>query len=229
MEEIITVKMGDSRAYIVKGTEGSILIDAGNKNKIKKFLRILRQNRISPGNIKLIIITHAHFDHVGSLYEIKELTGAKVLIHKKEKKYLAEGFAEIPKGTVGLTKVFSHVGRRMFPGIGSFTAVTPGIVISDDYDLSKYGVSGRVISTPGHTSGSISVHLDTRVAFVGDTLSNKPIEIIYPYYANDEKELISTWARLIQLKCDIYYPGHGSPISLDELEKVYLKKRSSRQ
>jgi len=57
---------------------------------------------IHPEEIKLIVLTHSHFDHAGSAKDIRDLTGAKIVIHELEKKFVEEGGMIIPEG-VNLT------------------------------------------------------------------------------------------------------------------------------
>ncbi len=81
---IHTVQLGFDHCYIIQG-EGSIMIDAGAPKQKKSFMTFLVRLLINPGEIKLIVVTHGHWDHIGSAKEIKEVTDAKIAMHKNEK------------------------------------------------------------------------------------------------------------------------------------------------
>jgi len=88
-------------------------VDAGNKNYIQKFNRRLHEFHLSPDQIKLIIITHVHFDHVGSLNDIKELCGCEVAVHRSEASLLRTGTSTLPPGTNPLARGISWLGNNL--------------------------------------------------------------------------------------------------------------------
>ena len=85
--EIHQLSLGICRCYLIK-EEGLILVDAGFPNQGKKFLKELQNLSIEPRDISLILLTHGNSDHVGSLNEIKKLTGGKVAINQREKDWV---------------------------------------------------------------------------------------------------------------------------------------------
>jgi glyoxylase-like metal-dependent hydrolase (beta-lactamase superfamily II) len=93
------------------------------------------------------------------------------------------------------------------------------IVLKDkEFSLNNYGIEGKVIHTPGHSSGSVSMLLDTGEAFVGDLAMNKfPLRLTpgLPIFAEDWPKLIESWQKLLDLGVKIVYPAHGKPFSAD--------------
>ena len=89
MEEFIKLNLGFIDLFLLKGTEGYVQFDAGFN--VNKYLKALNKNSIDPKEIKLIVVNHAHGDHVAALKEIKDFTNAKVLVHKREAAYLRKG------------------------------------------------------------------------------------------------------------------------------------------
>jgi glyoxylase-like metal-dependent hydrolase (beta-lactamase superfamily II) len=86
---IHTIPLGIDNVYVVKD-KGAVIIDSGAPKKGKAFKKALENVGIKPEEIQLIILTHGHWDHIGSTAEIKEMTGAKVVMHKNEKHWLEE-------------------------------------------------------------------------------------------------------------------------------------------
>jgi len=82
--QIHTIKLGFDQCYLI-GDKDWIMIDAGQSNKKREFLKKLADFGIKPEQIKLVIITHGHWDHIGSAKDIKNLTGAKIAMHENEK------------------------------------------------------------------------------------------------------------------------------------------------
>ena len=87
---IMTVDLGFVKAFFIKG-EKYILIDTGVPKSFETIKRYMTDNGINPKDISLVIITHNHLDHTGSISKVKELTGAPVLIHKSENVFLSKG------------------------------------------------------------------------------------------------------------------------------------------
>ncbi|MDI3485234.1 MBL fold metallo-hydrolase [Methanolobus sp. WCC1] len=222
---ITPIPMGKSNAYLVSAPDLVILIDTGCSKNLKPLEQVLRQKELQITDINYIVVTHAHYDHVGHLAEIREKSGAKVLAHRDAVDYLKNGHTPFPKGTMLLFKIISNAGNRFFSVGGKFTPVKPDILIEGDYDLLKSELTIRIIHTPGHTSGSVCLIINDESAIVGDTLFNVLPETVYPPFANDENELIKSWEKLLATGCSVFYPGHGKPFSRDKFRKCFEKKK----
>ncbi len=205
--------------YLIKGDKGFVLIDTGTSNKSGKILKALTSQGGRPEDLKLIIITHTHFDHVGSLAALKKLTAANVLIHKAEAENLEKGYTEIPKGAMQVARTLAWLSKRFYILRGNFECVQPDITITDNYDLADHGLRGNIIHTPGHTLGSISVALEGQYCFVGDTLFNIFPGSIYPPFANHPELLCQSWQRLLDTGCEFFHPAHGRVIGRKTLIK----------
>ena len=222
---ITTIKMLSSNAYVVANGKRAILIDAGMKKKEKKFLAALERMKIAPRDIQLIILTHTHYDHCGSLKALQQITGAKILVHKAEASCLEEGYCELPKGTMWFPKIMSAIGNAMNKRVGRYAPVVPDIAISNRFDLQPYGIDGYILPTPGHTAGSLSVVIGGNHAIVGDTLFNIFRHSVFPAYANDQEGLLKSWKKLLEIDCKYFYPGHGKPFTRERLQKTYVEKK----
>jgi len=219
--EIFPIKLGLNSCYLIRGRD-IVMIDGGMPNKLKTFKRELSNLGILPSVIKLIVLTHSHFDHSGSAREISELTGAEIAVHESERTYLEDGGMIIPKGVNTYGKLTKPLLFSIFKKI-SFPKFKPDILITNEpYTLSKYGIDGNIIHTPGHTMGSISVILNSGEAFVGCMAHNGfPFRVQpgLPIYAQDIEEIKKHWKILIDRGVKMIYPGHGKPFPVEIIKR----------
>jgi hydroxyacylglutathione hydrolase len=138
---IYPVHMGFDTVYVVKG-EGVILIDGGAPHKLVNFKDGLAKALIQPEEIKLIILTHGHWDHIGSTRDIKHLTGARVLMHEKDMHYLAEVKQASPPGFTPWGKIVSALLSLISPFIHIPTFEVDIVAGDEELSLSEYGIPG---------------------------------------------------------------------------------------
>jgi glyoxylase-like metal-dependent hydrolase (beta-lactamase superfamily II) len=211
--KIFSFRLGLNSCYLIQGRD-IVMIDGGMPKKLKRFKKELSKLNIRPDEIKLIVLTHSHFDHSGSASEIRTLTGAKIAIHESEATNLENGGMIVPKGVNTWGKITQPLFFPIFKRI-SFPKFKPDILISDkQFSLAEFGIDGNIVHTPGHTLGSISVILDSGEAFVGCMAHNGiPFRLQpgLPIYAQDINALKKSWKMLIDRGVKIIYPGHGKP------------------
>jgi hydroxyacylglutathione hydrolase len=228
-ERIVRIDGGHVNVYLVLNGDKSILIDAGIKGKAKKILDKVRASGCSPKDIALIIVTHTHYDHCGSLAELKSKTGAKILVHESEAINLEQGYTSMPKGTLMYTNVLSSVGNRILPKKWtSFIPVKADIEVGDRYTLEDYGLEGEILHMPGHTSGSLCFVYEKDHVFVGDTVFHMRKNSAFPPFADDVQSLYRSWEKLLDGNYAYFYPGHGTPFRQDVLEKTYRKHKGKK-
>lgn len=161
-------------------------------------------------NIKYILITHGHYDHVFGTAEAKRQTGAEVVIGEED----AEHLHNIEKCNSGM-----H-----FPAIQELTEAD--ITVKDGDELSVGNIKIKVLATPGHSLGSVCYVLpDEKVIFSGDTLFYHSIgRTDFP--TSSPKKMISSLKKLASLEGDYkVFPGHGPATTLEEERKnnYYLR------
>lgn len=162
--KIIRIKLGTTSAFLVKG-EKNILVDTGNPGDADRILKWAAGYYINPDDISLIVITHCHQDHAGSAADLKELTGADLLIHHNEARFLREGRNALLETDMLFGRILKRLIRQK-----PVKPVTPDITFDEKYDLSQYGINGFLLFTPGHTEGSISLVIPGESAIIGDLL-----------------------------------------------------------
>jgi hydroxyacylglutathione hydrolase len=209
--EIIPVTLGFGTCYVLRA-EGVIAIDAGAPHKGSAFLRGLERASIQSENVKLIILTHGHWDHIGSAQELKSITGAKLAMHQADAPCVEQSLTQLPPGITPWGRTFIAIHKLFLPLIRIPPAKVDILLGNEGLPLADYGIPGRVLHTPGHTAGSVSVLLDTGEAFVGDLAMNKfPLRLSpgLPIFAESLPAVVDSWKLLLKAGATTVYPAHG--------------------
>jgi len=223
---IVPIRTGNANAYLIVNGSQTLLIDTGPRNQERKILAALHDLRLPPESLRLIVLTHTHFDHCGSLRALQNMTRAKVLVHEAEAACLRQGYCEFPQGTLWFSKIIVALGRLVARSLATYPPVTPDIVIWDSFALSDYGIDGYILPTPGHTAGSLSVIIHNTQALVGDTLFHIAPNSVFPPFANDQPELFRSWQKLLDTGCKTFYPEHGTPSEQQLFQTCFQQKQS---
>lgn len=214
MSNVTTLRLGFSDAFIVRD-KGTILVDTGINILPEKYLELFAQLGVKPDEIGLIIISHGHADHYGNAHVLKKLTGAPILCHKCAVNALRTGCDGeiIPRNELG-ESVFKLIKNNLPKAAKT---VEPDIVIDETFDLTPYGVNGKIIHTPGHSDCSISVILESGQAIVGDIMVRSPFNAkpCLAYFACDEEALMLSVSKLLQ-EAHTFYGGHGGPFNKED-------------
>jgi glyoxylase-like metal-dependent hydrolase (beta-lactamase superfamily II) len=210
---VYPIHSGIATAYLVVEGREAMLVDASEAAAAPKVLSKLRE---LDAELRLIVLTHFHYDHVGAADEIRAATGARVAIHRDDADALRRG------GKLNLvpTRMFARLIAR---GINKQEQppVTPDLELGDDEDLTVYGGFGRTFSTPGHTPGSISVLLDDGTVFAGDALTQTMITraAAGPMFI-DDAESSSGSIRTIAERATTLYVAHVGKVALPSLRRL---------
>ncbi len=187
-----------SNCYIV-GSESSkhgLIIDPGAEAKL-----ILKTVNDLGLTISLIVVTHAHIDHIGALAPVKESTGAKFAIHEAEAAASLGMFSRMLSSMTG----------------GSFTQPPkPDRLLKDGDTIEVADLKFTVLYTPGHSPGGISLY-GHGILFSGDTLFNYGIGRTDFPGCSYEQIMDSIKNKLMILPDEtIVYPGHGPSTTIGE-------------
>lgn len=187
------------------------LIDTGFRGGSARISDFIHRLGRSIEEISLIIITHNHFDHVGGLAELRDLTGAEVAAHKA-------GIAS-PDGELSYPGSIRRLLRvRPFSSLRRHFALKPedvDIQLEDGEVLKPLG-GLKVIHTPGHTPDSISLYSpQSKLLIVGDALvkRHKTLQLPYKMVSTNRTQAIDSLRKMAQLDVDVLGLGHGRPIT----------------
>lgn len=217
---IDVIKRGVTNSYLIR-EGGAILVDAGGHAQAKAVVRALSELLGDLRSLNLIVITHAHFDHDGAAAAVREATGAPVAVHRDDARWLREGTVLVPRGTTAWGRVFRATGMPLMLPFVKMPAVEPDVVMeAEDMDLAPYGIAGRVIHTPGHSPGSVSVLLASGEAFVGDLAMNGPPFCLRPrfgIFAHEPDRVPASYAKLLSMGATRIFPAHGGSFPASDL------------
>jgi hydroxyacylglutathione hydrolase len=216
-----------TRCFALECNEGYLLIDVPYPGSYEALCKSLEEAGIEISEIKYLLLTHHHDDHVGCVNELMWDTGATIIVHEKAVTHLAAGRSD-PDGRpinqcIGvLVGIYGLFHQFVFPPV----MLREGDLIitgDDDALLAGIGIDGKIIHTPGHTHDSISVILSDGSAIVGDAAMSF-MEFCRtrhrPIYVQDLEQTYQSWEKLRQHGAQVIYPSHGDPFAAEELVEV---------
>jgi glyoxylase-like metal-dependent hydrolase (beta-lactamase superfamily II) len=215
---ITKLKLTMSNAYVVRG-ERTILVDSGVAKDEPKLRRALAAAGLQVQDLALLVHTHGHSDHVGSSASLQRDLEAPTAIHQADDAMARAGKNSIGAPTSLEARLLTPFVDRPFPPVAS------DLVLTEELDLAPYGVAGRILFTPGHTPGSLSVVLDDGAAIVGDLLMGGYLggalagtRPRYHYFVTDRAQVHAGVRRLLELGVHTFYVGHGGPLTAQEVQ-----------
>lgn len=221
-----TIRLGITNSYLVGGPGARVLVDAGVRGGQRRFFRRLNALGVSPAEIRLIAVTHAHFDHVGSLAAIRARCGCPVAAQAGEAGAIERAEIVLPPGTRPATRRLIAMARRhprIVRRLYRFRATTVDVRVDAELDLAPFGLPARLLRTPGHTAGSLSLVTADGHAFVGDLAVNYlPFGLgpNAPPFGDSLAEVRRQWRRLLGLGVRRIHPAHGRAFGVEQLRAV---------
>ncbi|WP_106816866.1 MBL fold metallo-hydrolase [Microbacterium timonense] len=204
-------------AYLVVTDDGVTVIDAGLPGHWKDLVRELADLGLSPADVKGVVLTHGDSDHIGFAERLRREYGVPVYVHEADAHRARTG--EKPKVATGPMKLRPTLGffayavrKRAIP-----TTYVAEVVEVRDGDVLELPGSPAVVAMPGHSPGSIAVHVPVADAvFVGDALTTRHVLTgrtgLQPApFTDDPAEASASLERLTGLRVGWVLPGHGAP------------------
>ncbi len=195
-----------TNTYIIcdERTKEAMVIDPGGEaERIVEVLDILGVEEI-----RYIFLTHCHADHIGGIHDLKEAKGGKILISREDS-----------EGLYNKEISLADYVNMQIPDLEADSRI-------DDEDLIHVGdIEFKVISTPGHTKGSVSLYCEKeRLIFTGDTLFSGTWGRTDLPTGNFGEIMASISDKLMLLPEEtICYPGHGKTTMIQDEKNIYLE------
>jgi metallo-beta-lactamase class B len=190
--------------YLVTTPRGHILINAGLEDSVPMIQQSVEKSGFRFSDIKILLISHAHFDHDAGAARIKALTGAKYMVMDSDVPVVESGGKE--------DFFYGHTPGMLYP------AATVDRVLHDGDTVSLGDSVLTAHLTPGHTKGCTTWTMKVQeggksydVVIVGSPNVNEGYKLlnnaVYPQIASDFKK---TFSVLRSLPCDVFLGAHGS-------------------
>ena len=171
-----------SNIYVV-GRDEAVVIDTGVGNPANPVWPQLEELGVAPGNVKGVVLTHAHHDHAMGAFIVLQRANPKVYVHKQDARYIA-----------------SHLGPNL-------------VRVEDGDTIPTELWPLEVIWTPGHTKGGMCLYAREKgILFSGDTVFPDGNYGAYYGESGSLQEMIGSLRRLSELDIEVMLPGHGWPV-----------------
>jgi hydroxyacylglutathione hydrolase len=188
-----------TNCYLVENSDRSCLIfDPGSEGK--KLINLLNQRKLKPS---AIMLTHAHFDHIGAVDEVRDFYKIPVYIHKLEEKWLGDPALN---------------GSQLFMIQDSLTVKPADQIIKNEGPMKLADFEFDIFQTPGHSPGSVSYYFaNDGFVIAGDALFQGSIGRTDLRGGNESQLLKSIHEKLLTLPIETYVlSGHGPVTTIGE-------------
>ena len=188
---------GSNMYIIYSGTEAAVIDPSMKYSSVRS---VLEANKLT---VKYIIVTHAHFDHILEIDDWVENTEGIVFIGRDDAPALKDPYLNCYRTFLGIEKNYDG----------------PFAMLSDGDRLTLGEDTINILSTPGHSAGSISLFTDGKL-FVGDVVFPEGGYGRCDLPGGDLRILFSSISRLLKFNDDtVVYSGHGNESTLKEIKK----------
>jgi glyoxylase-like metal-dependent hydrolase (beta-lactamase superfamily II) len=190
---IVNVGYRSTNFWVVSAGTSRLLVDLGWPGRVDELLANLKRMDIPLGEIRYGLATHFHIDHAGAAQDLKR-RGVPLLVMQQQ-------VHAIP------------LMRQHIKPADHYTEITThdNVVITTGESrtlLSRLGIPGEIVPTPGHSDDSVSLVLDNGVAFTGDLTMESMVA------TEDPGVVARSWQSLRDRGVTVIHPGHGSPYYL---------------
>lgn len=207
-------------AYLLLGRR-PVIVDAGTPGSGRRICEQVASHGVDPADVSLIVITHGHIDHFGSAAELHRLTGAPVAGHVADLGVFRTGRAREPYLPTGPMGRLMARNKKLHVRVEPFE---PGVLVTGETDLADFGVPARIVPTPGHTAGSVSVLTDEGDLVAGDLIANSFFGLVRgrpanPPFHDDPLGNLASLREMLALQPARLHVGHGTALDPDRVRR----------
>ncbi|MEU7551866.1 MBL fold metallo-hydrolase [Streptomyces sp. NPDC044571] len=198
------------QAYLWRDGEGLTLVDAGHAGAAPAIETAIRSLGLGPERLERIVLTHCHRDHIGAAEELAARWGAEVLAHRLDAPVI-RGEVPVPEPVLLDWEVPLYEHGLTVPEAPP-TRVDREL---EDGEVLPFGDGAVVVHAPGHTPGSIGIHLPRHgVLFAGDCIAGVG-QVMLGVFNVDRAAAQDSFRRLAALSPSLACFGHGAPLAAD--------------
>lgn len=204
--EVHRIKCGNGNCYIIENGFNGVLVDTGKKEYINNVLEACKHY-----NVKLIVLTHAHFDHAENAARISDAMGIPIAMNENDRNLITSNTNQPLSAATIPGKIVLAASLREF-SVRTMPEFKANILLRDGDTLSDYEIDAQIIGLPGHTDGSIGIDVEHKHLIVGDALMNMFYPTVSMLYHN-RKEMTESARKISGIGNRTIYFGHGKPVS----------------
>ncbi len=233
-QEIIRIDLGGVNCYLIRAGESFLLVDTGGhltmdkeySDRYTELKAALTKEGCTEESLRAVILTHGDSDHTANVVKLKNDFHPLIAMHEKDLELVQQPTLD---KVMENSRFSSPVNRLLFflfqkmlnkkaaQVLHDFEAFTPDVFLSEEEDLSRFGVDAKILHLPGHTAGSIGILTAEGELICGDIFANMKKPLPSPN-ALDFQQMNRSINSLKGRGIKKIYPGHGEPF-----ETVRLK------
>lgn len=208
------IRFGSVQCYLIGNNKASILVDTADEKHAFSLYR-----RIKDKNVKLIVLTHGHNDHIGGAATLQNKLNVPIAMHAEDMNLLPDNLSQPLYADSFVGRFILKISQRALKAKArQFSQILP---IKDGDSLESFGVSAVVVGLPGHTKGSIGLRFEDTI-IAGDAMFHLFGASSARLYTDKTAALQST-RRIAETRPTTVYVGHGKPIPAKTLRRIAEK------